>query len=291
MQILTPVTIPNPTLNTPIPICVSFYVEVKAQYHKSYLGTIRYRLERISKHFASFQVRDLTTSPNAREHINSFIESRLKVVKSGTVRKDVSTLQAMINWLRRDIGLQIPDIFKQIRIPKDYGVRQFVPTDEQVYKVIGNLPTDELKDICLLLSETACRRNEILKLRIQDVHLDKRYIQLYDTKSGEDRRVPLSNPAMAVLSKRLDLIEGKAETYPLFSVMPEFVSKQFRKAADKEGLSDFVLHSLRHYRLSKLIGAGHDSILVSKVSGHKDHRMLNRYVKLDATNLASLLFD
>ncbi|HHG3162256.1 TPA: site-specific integrase [Vibrio parahaemolyticus] len=291
MQILTPVTIPNPTLNTPIPICVSFYVEVKAQYHKSYLGTIRYRLERISKHFASFQVRDLTTSPNAREHINSFTESRLKVVKSGTVRKDVSTLQAMINWLRRDIGLQIPDIFKQIRIPKDYGVRQFVPTDEQVYKVIGNLPTDELKDICLLLSETACRRNEILKLRIQDVHLDKRYIQLYDTKNGEDRRVPLSNPAMAVLSKRLDLIEGKAETYPLFSVMPEFVSKQFRKAADKEGLSDFVLHSLRHYRLSKLIGAGHDSILVSKVSGHKDHRMLNRYVKLDATNLASLLFD
>ncbi|TOA94914.1 integrase [Vibrio parahaemolyticus] len=291
MQTLTPVTIPNPTLNTPIPICVSFYVEVKAQYHKSYLGTIRYRLERISKHFASFQVRDLTTSPNAREHINSFIESRLKVVKSGTVRKDISTLQAMINWLRRDIGLQIPDIFKQIRIPKDYGVRQFVPTDEQVYKVIGNLPTDELKDICLLLSETACRRNEILKLRIQDVHLDKRYIQLYDTKNGEDRRVPLSNPAMAVLSKRLDLIEGKAETYPLFSVMPEFVSKQFRKVADKEGLSDFVLHSLRHYRLSKLIGAGHDSILVSKVSGHKDHRMLNRYVKLDATNLASLLFD
>jgi integrase len=291
LQTLTHITLSNPTLNTPIPVCIDFYIQVKAQYHKSYLGTIRYRLERISKHFASFQVRDLTTSPNARGHINNFIESRLKVVKSGTARKDISTLQAMINWLRRDIGLQIPDIFKQIRIPKDYGVRQFVPTEEQVYKVIGNLPTDELKDVCLLLSETACRRNEVLKLRIQDVHLDKRYVQLHDTKSGEDRRVPLSNPAIAVLSKRLELIEGKAETYPLFSVMPEFVSKQFRKAADREGLSDFVLHSLRHYRLSKLIGAGHDSILVSKVSGHKDHRMLNRYVKLDATDVASLLFD
>ncbi|MCU8464681.1 hypothetical protein ABMX64_03300 [Vibrio vulnificus] len=139
MQTLTHITLSNPTLNTPIPVCIDFYIQVKAQYHKSYLGTIRYRLERISKYFASFQVRDLTTSPNAREHINSFIESRLKAVKSGTVRKDVSTLQAMINWLRRDIGLQIPDIFKQIRIPKDYGVRQFVPTEEQVYKVIGNL--------------------------------------------------------------------------------------------------------------------------------------------------------
>ncbi|MGR5549006.1 site-specific integrase [Vibrio sp. DNB22_12_1] len=288
---MTHIILSNPTLNTPIPVCIDFYIQVKAQYYKSYLGSLRYRLERISKHFASFQIRDLTTSPDARGYINGFIESRLKVVKSGTVRKDVSALQAMLNWLRRDIGLQIPDIFKQIRIPKGYGVRQFVPTDEQVYKVIGNLPTDELKDVCLLLSETACRRNEILKLRIQDVHLGQRYIQLYDTKNGEDRRVPLSNPAMAVLAKRLRLIEGKAGTYPLFSVMPEYVSKQFRKAADREGLSDFVLHSLRHYRLSKLIGAGHDSVVVSKLSGHKDPRMLNRYVKLDATDLASLLFD
>lgn len=81
MQILTHITLSNPTLNTPIPVCIDFYIQVKAQYHKSCLGTIRYYLERISKHFASFQVRDLTTSPNAREHINNFIESRLKVVK------------------------------------------------------------------------------------------------------------------------------------------------------------------------------------------------------------------
>ncbi len=291
LHISNHITLSNPTINTPIPVCIDFYIKVKAQYHKSYLGTIRYRLERLSTYFSSFQIRDLTINPNAREYIQSFIDSRLKVVKSGTVRKDVSTLRALINWLRRDIGLQIPDIFKQIRIPKEYGVRQFVPTDEQVYKVIGNLPTSELKDVCLLLSETACRRNEILKLRIQDVHLAQRYIQLYDTKNGEDRRVPLSSPSVAILSKRLELVEGRACTCPLFSVLPEYVSKQFRKAADIECLPEFVLHSLRHYRLSKLMGAGHDAILVSKVSGHKDHRMLNRYVKLDATDLARLLFD
>lgn len=67
------------------------------------------------------------------------------------------------------------------------------------------------------------------------------------------------------------------------------MSKQVRLAADALGLSGFALHSLRHYRLSKLILAGHDSILVSKVSEHKDHRMLNRYVKLDASFLASVL--
>ncbi|EGR2322693.1 site-specific integrase [Vibrio alginolyticus] len=291
MLSLTPVTLSNPTLNTPVPVCVDYYIQVKAQYHKSYLGTLQYRLARISKHYSSMTVRDLTVSPDARESIQSFIDSRLKKVKSGTVRKDASALQAMLNWLRRDIGLNIPDIFKQIRIPSDYGVRQFVPTDEQVYAVISHLPNDELKDATLLLAETACRRNEVLRLRICDCHLDKRYVQLVDTKNGEDRKVPLSSAAMAVVRKRLELVQGRAETYPLFNVMPEYLSKQFRKAADKEGLSEFVVHSLRHYRLSKLIAAGHDAVLVSKVSGHKDHRMLNRYVKLDATDLASMLFD
>ncbi|WP_252018908.1 site-specific integrase [Vibrio sp. SCSIO 43136] len=255
------------------------------------MGTIRYRLARLSTYFASYSIKDLTTSPQARDNIDRFIKARCAKVSAGTVRKDASTLQAMLNWLRRDIGLQIPDIFKQIRLPKDYGTRQFIPTDEQVYTVIGHLQSEELKDICLLLSETACRRNEILKLRIVDVHLDKRFIQLYDTKNGDDRRVPLSAPAMAILEKRLMLLEGRAQTYPIFSALPEFVSKQFRRAADMEGLGEFVVHSLRHYRLSKLIQAGHDSILVSKVSGHKDHRMLSRYVKLDATSLACTLFD
>ncbi|EJG2229782.1 tyrosine-type recombinase/integrase [Vibrio parahaemolyticus] len=281
----------NLTLNTPIPICVDYYIEVKAQYHKSYLGTIQYRLARISSYFSSYLIKDLTTSPYARDNVNSFITHRFKSVKAGTVRKDASVLQAMLNWLRRDVGLQIPDIFKQIRLPEDYGVRQFVPTDEEVYEVIGYLPSEELRDICMLLSETACRRNEVLNLCIKDVYLVNRYIQLWDTKNGEDRQVPLSTAAVAILRKRLQYLDGKPSSCRVFSLLPCFVSKSFRKAADKAGLHSFVVHSLRHYRLSKLIQAGHDSILVSKVSGHRDHRALSRYVKLDAEALAKHLFD
>jgi integrase len=294
MKFVNPITQNPPsnlTINSPIPVCVDFYVQVRAQYHKSYIGTLKYRLRRISTYFASHTIKDLSTSPYARDNIQSFLNSRLAVVKAGTVRKDASTLQAMLNWLRRDLGFQIPDIFKQIRLPKDYGVRQFIPTDEQVTSIIGKLPTEELRDVCTLLSETACRRNEILRLRVADVYLNERYIQLWNTKNGEDRKVPLSSLAMAILSKRLLALDGKKETVPIFRLLPEYVSKQFRKAADEEGLPNLVLHSLRHHRLSKLIEAGHDSILVSKVSGHRDHRVLSRYVKLDASALAERLFD
>ncbi|TCT40564.1 site-specific recombinase XerD [Vibrio crassostreae] len=291
MHTATNITLSTPTLETPIPVCIEFYIHTKAQYHKSYLGSLQYRLARISSWFSAYSIRELTLAPSSRSLITQFIDFRLKKVKSGTVRKDASTLQAMINWLRKDIGLQIPDIFKQIRIPSDYGVRSFVPTEQEVYDVISHLQTEELRDAALLLAETACRRNEILKLQQCDIFLKERFIHLRNTKNGEDRKVPLSSVAVSILRKRLIMIEGRAETYPVFSIMPEYLSKQFRKAADEAGLGDFVLHTLRHYRLSSLIAAGHDAVLVSKVSGHKDHRMLNRYIKLDATALAGLLFD
>lgn len=279
------------TLNTPIPLCVEYYAHVKAQHHKSYLGTIQYRLARIASYFSSYTLHDLTTSPDARDNINTFIKHRMASVKSGTVRKDATALQAMINWYRKDYGLDIPDIFKRVRVPKDYEERTFIPTDEQLFAVISNLPTDDLKDVCLLLAETGCRRNEILNLRIQDVDTSKRVIHCNNTKNGTNRPVPLSKPAVAIFDKHLNRLIGRSDTYLIFNLRGEYVSKQWRKACDKEGLDKCVLHSLRHYRLSKLVGAGHDHLLISKVSGHKDVRTLSRYVKLDATDLASMLFD
>lgn len=283
MNINTHITL---SLHTPIPVLVEQYSIQKAQYFKSYLCTIQYRLKRLAEWFSDCCVKDI--SP---ELVSKFLRERQTQVKSGSVRKDASVLRAMLNWLRKDIGLQIPDVFKRVRIPKDYTVRQFTPTDEQLHKVIGNLKTQELKDICLLLSETACRRSEMLGLRLGDVCLAGRYLQLRDTKNGEDRRVPLSRPAMVILERRLYELDGYLDSKPLFNTQPMYLSKAFRAAADEEGLNDFVLHSLRHFRLSKLIQAGHDHMLVAKLSGHKDIRVLNRYVKVDVSQLAATLFD
>lgn len=283
MNINTHITL---SLYTPIPVLIEQYSIQKAQYFKSYLCTIQYRLKRLAKWFSDCCVKDITP-----ELVSKFLRERQTQVKSGSVRKDASVLRAMLNWLRKDIGLQIPDVFKHVRIPKDYTVRQFTPTDEQLHKVIGNLKTQELKDICLLLSETACRRSEILGLRLGDVCLTGRYLQLRDTKNGEGRHVPLSRPAIAILERKLYELDGYPESKHLFNTQPMYLSKAFRVAADEEGLNDFVLHSLRHYRLSKLIQAGHDHMLVSKLSGHKDIRVLNRYVKVDVSQLAVTLFD
>ncbi|MGR5184123.1 tyrosine-type recombinase/integrase [Photobacterium damselae] len=87
-----------------------------------------------------------------------------------------------------------------------------------------------------------------------------------------------------MLSERLKYAHHK-----LFSVTPEQVTKQFRKAADKTECYECVVHSLRHYKISKLVQQGVDHIIVGRISGHKDIRMLQRHVKLDASQYATLM--
>ena len=55
--------------------------------------------------------------------------------------------------------------------------------------------------------ETGMRRSEILKLRWCDVDLENGFASLYDTKNGEDRRVPLTRKCIEVLKTLLDADE------------------------------------------------------------------------------------
>ena len=50
------------------------------------------------------------------------------------------------------------------------------------------------------------RRGEILSLTWENVHLDKRYVHLPDTKNGDSRNVPLSPAALELLRERPEQI-------------------------------------------------------------------------------------
>ena len=45
------------------------------------------------------------------------------------------------------------------------------------------------------------RRSEILKLKWQDINLETGFALLYDTKNGEDRKVPLTLKCIQLLNQ------------------------------------------------------------------------------------------
>ncbi|NKF52691.1 tyrosine-type recombinase/integrase [Shewanella sp. WXL01] len=257
---------------------IELYEEEVAQHQKGYRHTYQYQYKSIKHFFGCVPLKDFTS-----EDVRWFITQRQKQVSDATVKSDVGALQRFWNWLRRDMGLPLPNVFEHVRTPSSDVRREYIPTEAEISRVFSLLP-DDVKPVAMLLKETGMRRSEAVFIHRTNVNLAKKYIQLFDTKNGTSRKVPLNKKAIEIVEKELSNGRGI-----LFAVNPQRISKQVRKAADEVGLDMFVLHSLRHWRISSLIMKGMDHALVAGVSGHKDMRMLMRYTKHDATSLAGML--
>ena len=127
--------------------------------------------------------------------------------------------------------------------------------------------------------ETGMRRSEILNLRWVDVDLDNGFAFLFDTKNGEDRRVPLTKAARDVLSK---LPKQDERVFPISANCVRLAWERTRKRA---GISDLRFHDLRHEAVSRFFEMGMSVPEVALISGHKDVRQLFRYTHLNPTNV------
>ena len=127
------------------------------------------------------------------------------------------------------------------------------------------------------------RRGEILSLCWLDVHLDKRYKHLPDTKNGDSRDVPLSPQAMELLRELPRNIRGDQAVFPLHF---EALKSSWRRACSRADISDLRFHDLRHEATSRFFEKGLNVIDMAAITGHKDLRMLQRYTHLRAEDLA-----
>lgn len=183
---------------------------------------------------------------------------------------------------------------------------------ERVAKASGSAL---LPSIIWLAVETAMRRGEIVSLLWVNVDLNRCVVHLPSTKNGDARDVPLSSRAVAVLQAlkdtRNDALDDAAEsgeddTGHVFEIRSDAVTRAFERAVararkiyvdeckaaklkpDGKFLTDLRFHDLRHEATSRLasIFPMHE---LTKITGHKDPRMLMRYYHPRAEDLAKKL--
>ncbi|WP_233799710.1 site-specific integrase [Paraburkholderia sp. HP33-1] len=183
---------------------------------------------------------------------------------------------------------------------------------ERVAKASGSAL---LPSIIWLAVETAMRRGEIVSLLWVNVDLNRRIAHLPSTKNGDARDVPLSSRAVAVLRAlkdardhaKDDAIEGdEDDAGRVFQIRSDAVTTAFERAVararklyvdesksikqrpDGKFLTDLRFHDLRHEATSRLasIFPMHE---LTKITGHKDPRMLMRYYHPRAEDLAKRL--
>ncbi|WOB76265.1 site-specific integrase [Achromobacter xylosoxidans] len=182
-----------------------------------------------------------------------------------------------------------------------------VVRDGELDWVIAASNSALLPSIIRLAVETAMRRGEIVGLRWEHIDLERRVAHLPATKNGSARDVPLSSTAVAVLQGLWEGLDAKGRgAGPVFGIRADGVTRAFERAVERartryEGkcrqaekrpldgfLVDFRFHDLRHEATSRLasIFPMHE---LTKITGHKDPRMLMRYYHPKAEELAKRL--
>ncbi|MGA7776993.1 MAG: site-specific integrase [Paraburkholderia sp.] len=190
--------------------------------------------------------------------------------------------------------------------------------DGELKRVVTASNSALLPPIIWMAVETAMRRGEIVSLRWEHVDLKRRVAHLPATKNGNARDVPLSSRAIAVLQALLDsCAERDSKVAPMnegvgddkqrvFEIRSDAVTRAFERAVararksyieecrkvsrrpDVKFLTDLRFHDLRHEATSRLasIFPLHE---LTKITGHKDPRMLMRYYHPRAEDLAKKL--
>ncbi|MBR7945372.1 integrase [Burkholderia cenocepacia] len=188
--------------------------------------------------------------------------------------------------------------------------------DGEIELALAASNSELLPPIVWLATETAMRRSEIVSLQWEHVDLKRRVAHLPATKNGDARDVPLSPRAVAVLQALWDTqaSTGKktlehdeiARTDRVFTIRADAVTRAFERAVARartqyldickeagrrpnpKFLTDLRFHDLRHEATSRLasIFPLHE---LTKITGHKDPRMLMRYYHPKAEDLAKRL--
>ncbi|KXI26789.1 tyrosine-type recombinase/integrase [Paraglaciecola hydrolytica] len=257
------------------------YWEEVVQPQKSSDVTI-YALNRLIKTFPEHRMIDMTT-----EVIKEYKESRLKVVKGDTVRKDLLLKRRFFDYAINEWQIFLPkgNPVSSIALPKK-GKSRDRRLEQGEYSTLINEALKyggEIAPIIDLAIETGMRRGEITKLKWSNYNSVSRIVTIEDTKNGEDRVIPLSSKANAILQSQTQVDEF------IFPIRGDSIGQAFRRITKRANLLDLRFHDLRHEATSRLFEKGLGIMEVSAITGHKDLAMLKKYTHLRAEDLVGKL--
>jgi integrase len=176
------------------------YIEYsKVNHSPTNTKRIEYVLARFKMHIKSAQLDEIDT-----QTIEEYKSKRLKSCKPCTVNIELRSLKSMFNTaMKWDLIQKNPFVgVKLVRVPKTYP--RYLTKDE-IEILCGKSKLKWLKNVITFAFNTGMRRNEIINLQWEDVHLDQGYLivknnDTFSTKSKKDRLIPLTKVVFDLLN-------------------------------------------------------------------------------------------
>ena len=243
-------------------------------------------LKVLEDHFKGKTLQEITP-----DVIQRFTTDRLEEKVSGaTVNRNRACLSKLfacaIDW--GYYGGENP--VRRVRPFKESPGRvRFLTADEATALMTG--AADHIKPIILTMLHTGGRVTETLRLRWQDVDLDRGvlYFDQTNTKSGKQREIPLSQELAAMLKERKKVRGIKDVERFLFTWQGKPIERfatAFTTARKRAKLGpDVTPHTCRHTFASAYVINGGDLYRLQRYMGHSTIALTQRYAHLSADYL------
>ena len=222
-------------------------------------------------------------------------EASLRLTSNGTINRELAVLSHLLNkavewgWIQSR-----PAIIR--RFPESQGRITYLTVD-QVKSLIECSKQDQnpqIHSFIIIGLETAMRKMEILRIRKEDVDLQRRMIFVPQAKAGS-REQPITQHLAEFLEAHMAMLpEGTPWLFPSIAAKDGHttdVRKAFRRVVSAAGLNpdEVVRHTLRHTAITHLIQAGVDLPTVKRISGHKTLIMVERYAHQNGEHIQAAM--
>jgi len=198
-------------------------------------------------------VGNLTMIQLSPEKLAKYRDERLKVVSTGAVIRELAVISSIINHAKREWGINMTNPIPFVKKPSSPQGRNRILSEDELSRLYAAL-TPRVKNanhwilpLTKFALETAMRRGEILGLRWEHIHLQRRTAFIPITKNGESRLVPLSTAAIEILQALPRNLDGQ-----VFPVNGTTLSAAIDRARIKANLENFHFHDLRHMAITRL---------------------------------------
>lgn len=168
------------------------------------------------------------------------------------------------------------------KAPENAGRLRFLDADEQkrLLTACKAQRWDRLYLMVLMALTTGCRRGELERLRWRDIDFERAQASIHETKNGEPRIAPLTDPVIEELRRHTgepaDLIFGSRQAQG----QPFVFDSQWHAALKAASIRGFTFHGLRHTAASTLAMGNASLHDVAVILGHRTLAMSARYAHL-----------
>lgn len=208
-------------------------------------------------------------------HFAAYRDERLKCLKAASVKRALVPIHNLYEVARTEWDLPIrenPLSKLKFEDSDQRRERRLRPGEQGALLATARACRNQLvAPIIALALETAMRRGEILAVKAQHINYDKRTLLIPESKNGRARTIPLSIPAIELLTKH-SATDGR-----LFPTSANAFRLAWERVKRRAGIADLHFHDLRHEAISRFFEKGLSVPEAALISGHRDLRMLLRY--------------